>query len=383
MSEAVIELNDARWEQIHLLTAGAMSPCYQCGTCTATCPILQQLGRPYSVRSIIRRAQLGQDGALDDIWLCVACAQCEARCPRQVPIVETIMGLRALAFTERKVPAEMYDLLWSVLEDGNPWEGTRSKRARWADGLDLKNAAAGVKVLLYAGCAISYDAKLQRLARNMAAILTRAGVDFGILGEREKCCGDAVRVTGERGYLKRLIESNIKDFQQTEAEAIVALSPHCFDIFRNLYPTYGLETKVLHYTEYLEHLLDEGELPLPALPEGTAVAYHDPCYLGRGNGVFEAPRRLLQAVPGLKLTELRDNRANALCCGGGGGGMWLEPGGERLSDKRFAQAKEADVSILATACPYCVQNFHDSARRMGGPRVMDVLEILTNGGDQP
>lgn len=380
MPERIVELDDERWEQVHRLTAGAMSACYQCGTCTATCPLLQYLGRPFSARTILRRAQLGLDGWPEDVWLCTACGLCETRCPREVHIVETIMGMRALAFQQRKVPPAVYKLLWSVLEDGNPWNGSRSRRALWAKGLDVRDAAQGVNVLLYVGCAVSYDRQLQRLAQNMVHRLSRAGVHFGILGEREKCCGDAVRVTGERGYLQQIIEDNIQQFKRTGAEVIVAISPHCFDIFRNLYPHYGLAAEVLHYTEYLERLLDSGSLRPPELREAT-VAYHDPCYLGRTNGVFEAPRRLLQSVPGLQLQELADNRMNALCCGGGGGGMWLEEEGERLADKRFTQAKAAGVSVLTTACPYCVQNFRDSAGRLGGPQVMDVLEILGNGGD--
>ncbi|MFQ6013257.1 MAG: (Fe-S)-binding protein [Thermoplasmata archaeon] len=372
---AAVELDDELWQRVYEVTAGAMNPCFQCGTCSASCPLLSYLGRPLSARKILRRAQLGREDGMEDIWMCSACRFCEVRCPRDVHIVEAIMGLRALAFQGRNVPPEMNRLLWSALEEGNPWNGPRSERSTWAEGLKVRDAAEGVAVLLYVGCAASYDPRLQRVARGLVQVLNAADVDVGILGGRERCCGDAVRVTGERGYLQRLVEENVKAFEGTEASTIVAVSPHCFDMFRNLYPRYGLEAEVLHYTEYLEHMLDEGALK----PAGvkSRVAYHDPCYLGRYNGILEPPRKLLESVPGLELEELRDNRLNALCCGGGGGGMWREEGGERLSDKRMEQVKEADVPLLATSCPYCIQNFEDSARRMEGPRVVDVMELLT------
>lgn len=375
MAETVVRLDDELWDKVYRLTAGAMNPCFQCGTCSATCPLLSYLGRPFSARKILRRAQLGRGDGMEDVWLCTACRSCEIRCPRDVQIVEAIMGLRALAFQGGEVPPEMYRLLWSTLEDGNPWNGARSERGKWAEGLKLKDASKGVEVLLYVGCAVAYDPRLQRVARNMARILKGAGIDFGFLGNLEKCCGDAVRVTGERGYLERLIADNVKSFGDTGAHTIVAISPHCFDMFRNLYPRYGLEAEALHYTEYLERMLDAGELKIPKVKK-SRVAYHDPCYLGRYNGIFEPPRKLLESVPGLELEELRENKLNALCCGGGGGGMWREEGGARLSDTRLEQVKKADTPLLATSCPYCIQNFDDSSRRLDGPSVVDVMELM-------
>lgn len=374
MAEPVV-LDDALWEKVTELTAGAMNPCFQCGTCSATCPLLSQLGRPFSARKLLRRAQVGRGDGMEEVWMCSACRACEVRCPRDVHIVEAIMGLRSLAFQAGEAPPEMHRLLWSTLEEGNPWSGIRSERAAWAEGLKLRDAADGVDVLLYVGCAVSYDPRLQTVARNTARILGKAGVRFGVLGTRERCCGDAVRVTGERGYLERLIQDNVQTFGETGASTVVALSPHCFDMFRNLYPRYGLEAEVLHYTEYLERMLDAGELKIPKVKRAR-VAYHDPCYLGRYNGVFEPPRKLLESVPGLELVELRESRGNALCCGGGGGGMWREETGERLSDRRLVQAKEAETPLLATSCPYCIQNFEDSTRRLEGPRVVDVMELL-------
>jgi len=377
-----IVVDDARYARARAATAGAMDMCYQCGTCSATCPMGSiNGGGMVSARQLMRQAQLGiaGNGAL---WRCVACRACEERCPRGVNIVEAIMGLRALSFEEGTAPPEAHRLLWSTLEEGNPSGDPRAERAKWSEGLGLRDATAGTKTLLYVGCAASYDPRLQRVVRSLTNLLTASGVEFGVLGGKERCCGDSVRSNGERDYLDRLVGENVKTFAATGAETIVAVSPHCYDIFRNLYPKHGLTAEVIHSTQLLERLYDAGKLPTPARREGT-VAFHDPCFLGRHNGVYEAPRRLLESVPGLELVELHDNKSNALCCGGGGGGMWRSEEGERLSDRRYNQAKAAQLTTLATSCPYCIQNFDDGARRFGGPKVADVTELLLPQGVSP
>ena len=394
MKAVPLQMNDRLAERLRVAGGGAPAACYQCGTCTATCPLLSELGQPYSARRLLRSAQLGARAAVADgsagsaasspqsqadIWSCTACRLCESRCPRQVNIVEAIMGLRGAAFEDGLAPPELHKLLWSTLEEGNPFGNARSKRGAWTEGLNLPEAKDKAKVLLYTGCAASYDPRLRKAVRGLAGTLQAAGTTFATLGNAEACCGDSVRATGERAYLERLVAQNVKAFAASGAETIVAFSPHCYDIFRNLYPRYGLEAEVLHATQYLERLMDAGKLPKPARRDAT-VAYHDPCYLGRHNGVFETPRRLLESVPGLQLVEFKDNRQNALCCGGGGGGMWRKESGARLSDKRHAQARETGANLLATSCPYCVQNFEDGTKRFGGPAVLDVVELLKPQG---
>ncbi len=392
LAALALEMDDSLAERLRATGGGAPAACFQCGTCTATCPLLSELGEPYSARRLLRSAQLGAraqgDGAAAgpapqdraDIWLCTACRLCESRCPRNVNIVEAIMGLRTAAFEDGRAPPEFHKLLWSTLEEGNPFGSARSARGAWADGLGIPEAKPGeAKVLLYTGCAASYDPRLQKAARSLAGTLQAAGTPITTLGNAEACCGDAVRSTGERAWLERLVAQNVKAFNASGAQTLITFSPHCYDIFRNLYPRYGLQAEVLHATQYLERLLDQGKLPRPARTEKT-VAYHDPCYLGRHNGVFETPRRLLESVPGLELVEFKDNRQNALCCGGGGGGMWRKESGARLSDKRHAQARETGAGLLATSCPYCVQNFEDGTKRFGGPAVVDVVELLRPQG---
>ncbi len=375
MSVQAILVDDARWERVHAATGGSMDACFQCGTCTASCPVLSRGGESFSARRLLRRAQLGLDGGYASAWQCTACRQCETRCPRHVGVVESIMGLRTIDFETGRAPPEAHEVLWSVLEEGNSCKAPRLERAKWAAGLGLKDARAGANVLLYVGCASSYDARLQRTARSAAGLLTAAGVDVGILGVHERCCGDAVRVNGERGFLERLVQQNAKTFGDTKAQTIVTLSPHCYDIIRNVYPRYGLGAEVLHATEYFQRLLDAGKLQ-PARRDPVDVAYHDPCYLGRYNHVYEAPRKLLESVPGVRLVEMSNSRSNALCCGGGGGGVWRRDDGNRLSTQRYQQAKDTRAQLLATACPYCIQNFEDDGRRLHGPRVLDVAELL-------
>ncbi|MBI4393097.1 MAG: (Fe-S)-binding protein [Euryarchaeota archaeon] len=379
-SLSVLEVDDALSERMMRAASHAPAACFQCGTCAATCPVLSGEGRRVSARMILRRAQLGVPGGEDDgLWACTACRSCEVRCPRDVHIVEAVMGMRGVSLSDGKAPPEFHRLLWSTLEEGNPGNHPRSRRADWAKGSGLPAPGGTHKLLLYAGCAAAYDERIQRTARAAARLLVSSGVDVGWLGAAEKCCGDAVRSTGERGHLERLVAANVAAFNATGAERVVALSPHCFDIMRNLYPRYGLRAEVVHSTQLFSELVDAGRLVSPRRVDAT-VAYHDPCYLGRYNGVYEEPRKILESIPGLKVVEMRDSKDSALCCGGGGGGMWRREEGERLSDKRHAQAASTGAEILATACPYCIENFEDATKRLGGPAVLDVVELLSPAG---
>ncbi len=368
-----MKLEQAFTQRVESLSAEKLSLCYQCGTCTAVCPI----GIP--VRSLIRGAQLGaRESVTADprLWNCATCRLCEVACPRGVKITDTIHALRITAYDEKKVPQKLESALWGVYEDANPWGGKKADRGGWAAGLGIKQAKPS-KYLLYVGCAASFDPRLQHVARSLASILEKAGVDFSILGEGESCCGDVVYQIGEEGFLEELVQRNIQTFAKSGAEGIIALSPHCYNMFRSVYPKYGQTPTTYHYTEFLAGLLDKGALSLGRYDGNTSVTYHDPCYLGRYHGVYEAPRKLLENIPGIRLTEMSETKTNALCCGGGGGGMWVESEGERPSLRRVKQAADTGASEIVTSCPYCIQNFEDSAKTgsvsMG---VMDVSEVI-------
>lgn len=332
----------------------------------------------------MRGAQLGlKDLAVTDaLWKCATCRQCEVACPRGVDITGVIHVLRELSYRERKVPSKLESTLWRVYEEGTAWEGRKSDRGKWAADLDVK-VGKPARHLLYVDDAASFDPRLQRIARSVVMVLNSAGVDFAILGEKERSSGDEVYHIGEDGLLEELVQSNIEAFKGVGAEDIVTISPHSKNVFRDVYPKYGEVPPAFHYTEFLAELLDQGLVkPRPASVEPVSVTYHDPCYLGRYGGVYEEPRKLLESIPGVKLTEMDDNRSGALCCGGGGGGMYVElEEGERPSHRRVAQAGDSGASIMATACPFCVLNFEDGTKTTGSSiKIMDVAELLAGLG---
>ena len=361
---------------------GTLSSCYQCGTCTAICPL------NVPVRSIMRGAQVGiKELALTDgLWQCATCRECEVACPRGVEITDVIHSLRGLSYKERKAPAKLESALWRVYEEGTAWEGKKSDRARWAEGLKIK-VGAPAKHLLYIDDAASFDPRLQRISQSLVKIFNAAGVDFSILGDKEKSSGDEVYQIGEDGFLEELAQSNIDSFKGIGAEDIITVSPHSNNVFKNVYPKYGDVPQVYHYTEFLSGLLEHDQLNLKHANggEGLQVTYHDPCYLGRYGGVYEEPRKILENTPGVKLREMDDVKENALCCGGGGGGMYVESEGERPSHRRVSQAEQTGASVMATACPLCVLNFEDGAKTLGSTvKIRDVAEIIAglvgNGG---
>jgi Fe-S oxidoreductase len=245
----------------------------------------------------------------------------------------------------------------------------------WSRGLDVKPFDADDELLLYVGCTAAYDRRSQKVARSMVRLLRAAGVRFGVLPD-EPCCGEAVRMVGQEAYLAEVVAATTRRLREAGARQLVALSPHCFDMFRTHYPFNG-EPEVLHYTELLASLAAEGRLPLTRQVNAT-VTYHDPCYLGRRHGLYDPPRRLLSAIPGVSVVEMFSSREYALCCGGGGGRMWLETrADERFGDLRITQAREAGASILATSCPFCLLCLEDSAKVLGAEalRVVDVTEL--------
>lgn len=363
-------------------SVGNLSSCYQCGTCTAICPM------NVPVRRVMRGAQVGaRDLAVTDaLWQCATCKQCEVACPRGVGITDVIHALRGISYGERKVPAKLEAALWRVYEEGTAWEGRKNERAKWAEGLNVK-VGKQAKHLLYLDDAASFDPRLQNIARSLVRILDAAGVDFAILGDKEKSSGDEVYQIGEDAFLEELAQSNIELFKGVGADDIITVSPHSNGVFREVYPKYGTLPPVFHYTEFLSGLLDHDLLKLKEGDGdgGLRVAYHDPCYLGRYGGVYEEPRKLLEGMPGVKLDEMDDNRSNALCCGGGGGGMYVESEGARPSHRRVSQAEKSGADVMATACPFCVLNFEDGVKTLGSSvKIRDVAEIVAglvkNGG---
>lgn len=375
-----ITLNDQDWEALVERTGGAAALCYQCGVCTATCPWGLVREGSLSVRTFIRRAQLGIQEGRSDLWLCTSCAQCEADCPRGVPIADILRSLRALAWERRSVASGLPSMLWSVYWNENPWSQPPSQRAAWAKDLDLPIFDPRVhEILLYVGCTASYDRRAQRIARALVRLLRVAEVPFGVLGAGEPCCGEAVLSVGHIPYFAEIASRTAQILADKGASHLVTISPHCYDVFKNHYPPLVGSSfpSSVHYTQFLAQLVEGGRLKFHK-PFAAVITFQDPCYLGRRNGEYAAPRQVLAAIPGVQLVEMSNSHADGLCCGGGGGRMWLEtPAGERFSDLRVVEAAQTGATILATACPFCAVCLEDSIRlaKLNHMRVLDISEV--------
>ena len=263
----------------------------------------------------------------------------------------------------------------SLVAEGNPLNEERSQRANWAEGLSVKTFTEGMELLYFPGCYLSYDPRLKKVARATANILNRAGIDFGILGSKENCCGESIRKTGDEELFKRLARENIKTFIDNGVRKILVSSPHCYHTFKSEYPEFMVNFEVIHISQYLLELINAGKLEFNK-EYAKKVTYHDPCYLGRHHGIYDEPREVLKKIPGLDLHEMADSRRDGLCCGGGGGRIWMEtPKDERFSDLRLEQAIGVGAEVLVTSCPYCITNFEDSRLNREDSEVIEIKDI--------
>lgn len=356
--------------------------CFQCGLCDSVCPWNRV--RDFSMRKLIRQATFGlSDIESEDIWLCTTCGRCPQQCPRDVRQIESVVSVRRIATEYGVFPTSVKPLRTvsaSLVGEGNPLNEERGKRAEWAKGLSVKTFTEGMEILYFPGCYPSYDPRLKKVARATATILNKAGVDFGILGAGESCCGESIRKTGDEELFKRLAKENIRTFIDNGVKRILVSSPHCYHTFKNEYPEFMVNFEVIHINQYLAELITEGRLEFSGEYK-KRVTYHDPCYLGRHNGVYDEPREILKKIPGLELVEMADSRRNSLCCGGGGGRIWMEtPKNERFSDLRLEQALETGARVLATSCPYCITNFEESSLSLepdDALEIKDITEIIS------
>jgi Fe-S oxidoreductase len=354
----------------------ALKLCYQCGLCTGVCP--WNLVRNFLVRRMIHQAQLGLVNFEDeDAWLCATCRACVQRCPRGVEIIDIMRAMRRVIVElgTGYLPPSLRITGKNISVTGNPLGEGREKRADWAKGVGVKTFATGTEVLYFSCCIPAYDPKAKRIARATATVLQKAGADFGILGDRESCCGESIRKAGHESLFQTLAQSNIAIFAENSVKKIVTSSPHCYYAFKNEYPNLGGNFEVMHSSQYFASLIKQGKLKF-SKELNKKVAYHDPCYLGRHSGIYDEPREVLQSIPGVELVEMADHRENSLCCGGGGGRIWQETKKEeRFSDLRIEQAIRAGAEVIASACPYCLLNFEDSILTMDKGEVIQVKDI--------
>ena len=355
----------------------AFKLCWQCGLCSASCP--WNTVRSFMTHRMICQSRYGLvDMEDEDWWLCSTCNQCVSRCPRGVAITDVIRAARKimLEFQYEKAPTSLRSAIGNLGSQGNPWGGEKSKRAAWAESLSIQPYSSDIHDLLYSPCCVlAYDPKLGSVARATATVLKATGAAFGILGEKESCCGESVRKAGHESLFESLAKSNIAAFREKGVKEIIVSSPHCYAAFKEDYAQLNGEVKVHHLTQYLAALLDKGKLKYKK-SLSKKIVYHDPCYLGRHSGIYEEPRKVLGSIPGVTLMDEVECRENSLCCGGGGGRIWMETvKGQRFSDILVEQAVAMGADILATACPYCLLNFKDSVVTSDKADVLEIKDV--------
>jgi len=365
--------------------------CVECGRCQAACPA-HMAGSALSPKQIIVKLKRHMHGELpgpihgelikpEELWACTTCMACVEECPAFIDIVDTIVDLRRyLALSEGALPSTAPQSLQNIQRAGNPWGLPAGERLAWAQGLDVPILEPGkeVEYLYWVGCSASYDKRNQAIARAVVKILKSAGVSFAVMQE-ERCHGEVARRLGEEYLYQTLQQENVAALGRYRFKKVVTHCPHCFNTIKNEFPQFGGNHEVVHHSQLIEELLRAGRIR-PTKPLDATLAFHDSCYLGRYNGITEAPRNVARAVPGLRVVELPRNRARGLCCGGGGGHMWMEVKAKRRVNLiRVEEALEAKVDMVGTGCPFCLAMV-DLGRKVKEAeqtlRVKDVSELV-------
>ena len=367
-------------EALVAMGAEKLNLCMQCGMCAGSCP-WGIVGGEFNVRRLIRMAQLGVEGYESDdvLYGCTTCNKCVLKCPRGVTIIDVVKAMRAMIAETGAIPGVLKTATGSVHSSGNPWSEPREKRTEWMKGLDVPAFDADKEYFLSVCCTAAYDPRGRKIAKALVTVLNAAGVQYGVIGDQESCCAESVRKMGDEQLFLNTAEKNIKLYQEQGVKKIITVSPHCYYTFTQEYPDLGGEFEVVHYTQLLAALMEEGKLKLSKTLDAK-VTYHDPCYLGRHSEVYDAPRALISAATGDNLAEMNRVRNNSLCCGAGGGRLWMETKPEwRFSDLRIHEACETGASVLATACPYCISMLEDSRKTTNKEdeiEIKDISELL-------
>lgn len=387
------KLEDLSWKR--LLDAYA---CIMCNRCQEACPAYTTgkalspaaivISERYELNDILKDFAAGKesprplmDFALNEeaLWACTTCMACVEVCPvGNEPMLHILDVRRAKVLMEGEFPAELNNAFRGMERSGNPWGIGQDKRLDWAEGLEVPTVEEKPhpEVLYWVGCAPSYDPRAQKIARSMVKLLNASGVDWAVLGRKEKCTGDAARRAGNEYLFFQLATENVETLNAVAPKTIVTTCPHCLHTLKNEYKDFGGHYRVVHHTEFLAELLREGRLKVEGAEE--AVVFHDPCYLGRHNGVYEAPREVLKGV-GFRLEEPPRARERSFCCGAGGAQFWKEeePGAMRVSQNRYLELKATGAKTIATGCPFCMAMMNvEVAQDEAPPEVLDVAELL-------
>jgi Fe-S oxidoreductase len=382
--------------------------CTECGRCQNACPAAAT-GKPLNPRLVLHaikanllanarylkngeRPQVpligdaGEGaGSEEAIWSCTTCGACMEACPVLIEQMPKIVKMRRhLVEMEARFPVELLNLFENIEGRSNPWGIAPSERSKWSSQLEVKPFEEGkTEYLFYVGCAGAFDSRQKQVTVALATILDAAGVSWGILGRDEKCCGDSLRRLGNEFAFDRLATENVRLFQERGVTKVITQCPHCFSTLKNDYRQYGLELEVIHHSELISQLMKEGKLKLNSEVTGLgAILYHDPCYLGRHNDIYQAPREVINIATGRAPEEFTRNLNGSFCCGAGGGRMWLEEhSGTRINRERAAEALLADPDTICVSCPYCMTMFGDALKDEGASRirVKDIAEVVAEG----
>jgi Fe-S oxidoreductase/nitrate reductase gamma subunit len=391
----VREISEYTWKQLLDLEA-----CTNCGRCQDVCPA-HLTGKPLSPRRMTQNLKdhLWREGPKllttpidqrqpeaimektvgeDELWACTNCMACEEACPVYIEQISRNIDLRRyLVLVETKYSSDIRLTLKNMEKSNNPWGMSRGARTEWTKGLEIKTLAevTDPEILFWVGCCGSLDARNQRVATSVVKILQACQVRFGILGNEEGCCGDPARRIGNEYLFQTIAEANIEIMKRYGVKKILTLCPHCFHALKNEYPQFGGEFQVIHHTQFLTELLTSGKLKLTK-PIDKVITYHDSCYLGRANQIYEAPRKILHSIPGLKLIEMERHHNRSFCCGAGGGRMWMEEHiGTRINQMRTDQAIEVKAEWVGTACPYCLTMLGDGIKEKGKAETMAAYDL--------
>ncbi len=386
--------------------------CMRCGRCQDNCPAWHTQ-KPLSPRKVILdvrdelamagEAALGQmqtdaapavadtpraaliGGRIDEeeLWACTTCRACQEHCPVDIEHIQKIIDMRRyLVLTESRFPSELNAPYRSLERNGCPWEIAAATRGDWAQGLGVRTLAEADKAeyVWFAGCAVAVDDRNKKVAAAFARVLNAAGVDYAILGAEEKCCGDPARRSGNEYLFQMLATENIELLNGYGVRKIVAHCPHCYNTLKNEYPQFGGNFEVVHSSQLIADLLREGRLRLARRDGVAAITYHDPCYLGRHNGIYDLPRQLIAQAAGREVVEMARSRARSFCCGGGGGRMWMEERlGRRINQVRVEDALATGAGAVAVSCPYCMSMLTNGVKEKDVEerlRVVDYVEVL-------
>jgi Fe-S oxidoreductase len=382
-----------RWNQFAPLDLLQADACTTCGRCNDVCPAAAA-GKPLRPRDVVLSLRRNHDqrvGSIplqlsdDVVWSCTTCAACNHACPVGIDVYDKIVDLRRGRVESGRVPSSAEDVFDAVSDRGNPFGRPPAERLNWARGLNVPVAQSdeSIDVLYWVGCSGSFSPEGQAVARAMVKILNRLGVNYCVLGTAERCTGDPARRMGEEGLFRECAARNLSELRSRGVKKVLTHCPHCYNAFRNEYPSVDGEPapwETRHHTEFLSEQISLGKFG-GATRLAELVTFHDPCYLGRGNGIVSPPR---EAIKGLNLTivEMPRHGENSFCCGAGGGAMWLDVrGDERIENQRYAEAANTKARILGTACPFCktmlaAARQEKESAESAGPRVLDVAELV-------